>query len=93
MTEENIFGYVGMLDKKTHYIPAMGVFDFFWTLRPATREKILQGWIASLQALAEKKDFEPESIAGALLVFPHEEIVEHKESDNIVQFPAIPRSL
>jgi hypothetical protein len=93
LTEENIFGYVGMLDRKTHYVPAMGVFDFFWTLRPLTRKRILEGWVASLNSLIEKEDFEPETIGGALLVFPHEDIVEHKESDNVVQFPTIPRSL
>lgn len=93
MTEENIFCYSGLLDKKTHYIPAVGVIDYFWTLRPYTRQRILQGWITALQKIAENEDFEPEQISGAMLVFPHEEIVDYKEPDNIVQFPTISRNL
>lgn len=93
MIDENIFGYAGLLDKKTHYIPAIGIIDYFWTLRPYSREVVLKGWISSLQKVLENTEFEPNEIQGAMLVFPNEEIVEYKESDNVVQFPNLPKNI
>ena len=93
MTEENTFSYLGLLDKKTHYVPCVGVIDFFWSLRPDTRKKVLKGWIDTLQKIYDTEDFEPEIIAGNMLLFPNEDIVEEKESTNVVQFPSISRNL
>lgn len=91
--DSNMFGYQGILDRKTHYVPAIGIFDHFWALRQSTRDKVLEGWIVTLQTILENKDFEPEEICGNVLMFTNESVVEEKESDNVVQFPSITRSL
>lgn len=91
--DSNMFGYQGILDRKTHYVPAVGIFDHFWALRQSTRDKILEGWIVTLQTILDNKEFEPEEICGNVLMFTNESVVEEKESDNIVPFPQITKSL
>lgn len=91
--ENNMFGYHGVLDRKTHYVPAIGMFDHFWALRTSTRNKILEGWINTLQTILDNEEFEPEEIVGNVLMFSNEDVKEEKESDNVVQFPSITRSL
>lgn len=91
--DNNMFGYHGVLDKKTHYVPAIGMFDHFWLIRPMTRKKLLEGWIFTLQTILDNEDFEPEEVVGNVLMFSNENVKEEKETDNVVQFPNIPRSL
>jgi hypothetical protein len=91
--ENNMFGYQGVLDRKTHYVPAIGMFDHFWALRTPTRNKILEGWITTLQTILENEEFEPDEIVGNVLMFSNEDVKEEKETDNVVQFPSITRSL
>lgn len=91
--DDNMFGYHGIIDRKTHYVPAIGMFDYFWALRTTTRKKILEGWIITLQTILENEEFEPDSINGVVIMFSNEDIIEEKESDNVIPFPSITKSL
>ena len=91
--DDNMFGYHGIIDRKTHYVPAIGMFDYFWSLRSPTRKKIIEGWIASLEVILENEEFAPETLNGTILMFSNEDIIEEKESDNIIPFPSITKSL
>ena len=93
INEDNMFGYHGILDRKTHFVPAVAMIDYFWALRISTRKKILEGWIASLEAILENEEFEPEVIDGSVIMFSNEDIREEKESNNIIPFPDITKSL
>lgn len=55
--DENIFGWIGMKDNGDHYAAVSGIYDYFWSLKPETREKMIYGWIEALEAFLDP-DFE-----------------------------------
>ena len=50
LEDENIFGWIGLKDNGSHYVSATGLYDYFWSIKQETREKILNGWITALEA-------------------------------------------
>tara|TARA_R110002126_G_scaffold286448_1_gene438318 strand:+ start:386 stop:682 length:297 start_codon:yes stop_codon:yes gene_type:complete len=93
LEDENIFGWVGLKDNGSHYVSATGLYDYFWSIKQETREKILEGWITALEAYLDP-DFEKrlEDIEdGIIYVSESSESVEDKPTDNIIPFPKIIR--
>lgn len=88
--DENMFGLLGLKENPENYTAVVGLYDYFWALKPETREKMIEGWIEALQAYLEE-DYEdnlPDYTEGVILVsesFP----VEDKQIDfstNVVPF-------
>jgi hypothetical protein len=93
MEDENIFGWMGLKDNGSHYVSATGLYDYFFSIEKETREKILEGWIAALEAYLEpgfEKRIE-ESEGGVIYVSESSESVEDKPVGNVIPFPKIIR--
>jgi hypothetical protein len=91
--DENIFGWVGLKDNGNHYVSATGLYDYFWSIKQETREKILRGWITALEAYLDP-EFEKrlEDVEdGIIYVSESSDSVEDKTNDNVIQFPKIIR--
>jgi hypothetical protein len=90
--EENIFGFVGLKDNGTHYVSSTGLYDYFFKLKEDTREKIITGWIASLQTYLDSDFLEDVGLhgndEGLIYVSEDTTVVEEKViADNVVPFP------
>jgi hypothetical protein len=87
--EENIFGWVGLKDNGDHYISAVGLYDYFWSLKEDTRTKILEGWITAIEAYLDP-DFNKRLVnaeEGVIYVSEGLESVEDKPVANVIPFP------
>lgn len=87
--EENIFGWVGLKDNGDHYISAVGLYDYFWSLKEDTRTKILEGWITSIEAYLDP-EFNKRLVnaeEGVIYVSEGLESVEDKPVANVIPFP------
>jgi hypothetical protein len=87
---ENVFGYIGLKDNGDHYVSAVGLYDYFWTLKEETRNKILEGWITAIEAYLDP-EFAKEIInapqEGIVYISQASESVEDKPTADIIQFP------
>ena len=89
--EENIFGWVGLKDNGDHYVSAVGLYDYFWSLKDDTREKILLGWLTAIEAYLDP-DFNKQlvnAVDGIIYVSESSETVEEKPMANIIPFPKL----
>jgi hypothetical protein len=86
--EENLFGWVGLKDNGDHYVAAVGLYEYFWTLDEGTRKKILDGWTQAIEAYRSPDFFEnSKHVDGYILVSECDEVVEEKPDADIIPFP------
>jgi hypothetical protein len=87
--EENIFGWIGLKDRGDHYVSAVGLYDYFWSLKEDSRTKILEGWISAIEAYLDP-EFAKQVVnaeEGIIYISENNESVEDKPSANVIQFP------
>ena len=88
-SEDNVFGWVGLKDNGDHYISAVGLYDYFWSLKEDTRTKILEGWITAIEAYLDP-EFAKQMVNaedGVMYVSEGLESVEDKPVANVIPFP------
>lgn len=89
--EENVFGVVGLADNGDHYSSMAGLYDYFWALKPDTREKMILGWIEALENFLDPIfDEHVLDLEGELYVVKSLERVEEKEADQITSAKILP---
>jgi hypothetical protein len=78
-----VFGWVGLNDTGEHYVAATGIYDYFWSLSRETREKLIWGWIESLEYYLDPEvaaKVQENVTEGDLVYYIHDEVVEGKPS-------------
>lgn len=93
MDDDAIFMIGGFIDSPKSFNGAIGVYDYFWSLEPDLRVRLIDSWQKSLDLL--KKNHEDMTVHimdsddfGNLALFTDGEAVEVKKpKDNVVQFP------
>jgi len=90
--EENVFGWIGLRDKGNHYVAAVGLYDYYWSLKDETRAKVLAGWIQALEVFqdpefAKKLTTRQDEDGEVLYVAQSTNSIEDKGSENVIQFP------
>lgn len=87
--DENMFGIFGLKDNPENYTAVVGMYDYFWALKPETREKMILGWIESLETFLEEDytDMLSEYSEG-IIIMAESHSVEDKDIDfsNVVPF-------
>ena len=92
MDEDAIFMLGGFVDSPTSFNGAIGVYDYFWSLEPDLRQRLIDSWQKSLDVLKENHLDMTVTIMdsdefGNLALFMDGEAVEIKKpKDNVIPF-------
>lgn len=95
MEDNNIFMYAGFIDSPSDYRGAIGVYDYFWSLDPTIRDKLISSWKKTIEYLEDRHNemydlFDLENEYGSVAIFADEEPIEVRAApDNVIQFPKL----
>ena len=90
--EGEVFGWVGISDSDDGYLAATGIYDYFWSLKQETREKLIIGWVEALESYLDPEVAERVQnriTGGDLIYFEGEEIIEERPSSKKTSKPGI----